>query len=236
MALSNINRQQQIFRAIVREYIETAEPIGSQTIAKKYGLGVSPATVRSDMADLEDLGYLIQPHISAGRIPTELGYRFYVSTCMKPMQISASELRQLETSFEKMLNDGILGMKDLASLLANFSNSAVLFSFGGVVAITGTARIFNQPEAREQNLVVALSGIVDDLDAAANEFQKRMLADLEIFIGVDNPFDKALATVGAKFKNDDDGDFISIIGPQRMDYDLDIALLNKLKDLFENNN
>ena len=71
-------RQQKILLAVVCEYISTAEPVGSRTIARKYEFGISPATIRNIMADLEEMGLLVQPHTSAGRIPTDKGFRFYV--------------------------------------------------------------------------------------------------------------------------------------------------------------
>ena len=72
------DRKLQILRAIIQDYISTGEPVGSRTIAKKYNLGVSSATIRNEMADLEDMGFLEQPHTSAGRIPSSRGYRLYV--------------------------------------------------------------------------------------------------------------------------------------------------------------
>lgn len=76
-----------ILQAITNDYIQTADPVGSRTIARKYGLGVSPATIRNEMADLEELGYLEQPHTSAGRIPSDKGYRFYVDELMDPWEV-----------------------------------------------------------------------------------------------------------------------------------------------------
>jgi len=76
-------RAKKILIAIVENYVETAEPIGSRTLTKKLDLGISPATIRNIMADLEDMGYLTQPHTSAGRLPTEKGYRFYVDSCIE---------------------------------------------------------------------------------------------------------------------------------------------------------
>lgn len=73
-------RKRRVLRAIVDDYIHTAEPVGSRTVARKYDLGVSPATIRNEMADLEDMGYLEQPHTSAGRVPSDKGYRYYVDT------------------------------------------------------------------------------------------------------------------------------------------------------------
>lgn len=81
-------RKMRILQAITDDYITTAEPVGSRTIARKYGLGVSPATIRNEMSDLEELGYLEQPHTSAGRVPSDKGYRFYVDVLMDPAEIS----------------------------------------------------------------------------------------------------------------------------------------------------
>src|SRR6476660_3228662 len=75
-------RELRVLEAVVQTYIETAEPAGSQTIARRFGLGVSPATIRSTMSELEDKGYLFHPHTSAGRIPTDRAYRVYVDAIM----------------------------------------------------------------------------------------------------------------------------------------------------------
>ena len=85
-------RKQRILRAIVDDYISTAEPIGSRTIAKKYSLGISPATIRNEMADLETLGYIKHLHTSSGRIPSSKGYRFYVDDLLTLEQMSENEI------------------------------------------------------------------------------------------------------------------------------------------------
>ena len=89
-------RKRQVLYAIVHDYIETAEPVGSRTISRRYDLGVSPATIRNEMSDLEDMGYLEQPHTSAGRIPSDRGYRFYVDSLLEPTEISSEELRMIK--------------------------------------------------------------------------------------------------------------------------------------------
>src|SRR5688572_30041710 len=88
-------REAQILEAVIRTYVETAEPAGSRTVARRYGLGVSPATVRNAMSDLEEKGFLYHPHTSAGRIPTDLAYRYYVDTMMGPLRVSAAEQRRV---------------------------------------------------------------------------------------------------------------------------------------------
>lgn len=94
-------REQQVLEAVIRTFVETAEPAGSRTLAKRFKLGVSPATVRNTMADLEDKGYLSHPHTSAGRVPTDLAYRYYVDALMRPMQLSAAEQRELQQRLKR---------------------------------------------------------------------------------------------------------------------------------------
>jgi len=119
-------RQQKILVAVVCEYISTAEPVGSRRIARKYEFGISPATIRNIMADLEDMGFLIQPHTSAGRIPTDKGLRFYVD------HLDSSRRSVEEMGFfniEEMLNvETELGnlMKKATELLSSLSNQAGL--------------------------------------------------------------------------------------------------------------
>ncbi len=93
-------RKQKILNAIIQDYISSAEPVGSRTIARKYELGVSPATIRNEMFDLEMLGYLEQPHTSAGRIPSLKGYRFYVDCLLQPKQVTEQEKRFVESWFD----------------------------------------------------------------------------------------------------------------------------------------
>ncbi|MDW7738916.1 MAG: heat-inducible transcriptional repressor HrcA [Bacillota bacterium] len=97
-------RKQQILRAVVANYIKTAEPVGSRTVARLYRMGLSSATIRNEMADLEEMGYLIQPHTSAGRIPSQLGYRFYVDNLMDSGELSDDDELVLMSSLstEKM--------------------------------------------------------------------------------------------------------------------------------------
>ena len=98
-------RKQKVLMAVVQDFIATAEPVGSRTIAKKYRLGVSPATIRNEMADLEEQGYIEQPHTSAGRIPSQLGYRYYVDYLMQKKELSAEQEELIRRQFEKKVRD-----------------------------------------------------------------------------------------------------------------------------------
>src|SRR5881275_641309 len=95
MTTSLTDRERQVLEAVIETYVQTAEPAGSRTISKRFGMALSAATIRNTMSDLEDKGYLYHPHTSAGRIPTDLAYRVYVDSLMRLRQVSRSESDQI---------------------------------------------------------------------------------------------------------------------------------------------
>ncbi|MGI6036738.1 MAG: heat-inducible transcriptional repressor HrcA [Limnochordia bacterium] len=121
-------RKREILRAVTKDYISTAEPVGSRTIARKYDLGVSPATIRNEMADLEEGGYLRQPHTSAGRIPSDKGYRFYVDALMDPLEVTPAEKKRIAKELQQQrveLEEIIYRTTHLLALLTNYTSIAV---------------------------------------------------------------------------------------------------------------
>jgi heat-inducible transcriptional repressor len=98
-------RKKAILRAIIDDYIKSAEPVGSRTIAKRHELGLSSATIRNEMADLEEYGYLVQPHTSAGRIPSDKGYRLYVDELMRLRALTSEEIRCIKEAMEIKINE-----------------------------------------------------------------------------------------------------------------------------------
>jgi len=117
-------RKQLILKAIIDDYIFTAEPVGSRTIARKYNLGISPATIRNEMADLEEMGYLEQPYTSAGRIPSDKGYRFYVDSLMKVKRLSKEEIKNISEIFKKIteIEDVIEETVKILSQMTNYAS------------------------------------------------------------------------------------------------------------------
>lgn len=121
-------RKSTILQAIINDYIATAEPIGSRTIAKKYGLGISSATIRNEMSDLEDLGLITQPHTSSGRVPSEKGYRYYVDSMMEKRALTDQEAMFLQ----RMIIDNIYRMdymmQETAKALAKLTSYPAIVS------------------------------------------------------------------------------------------------------------
>lgn len=118
-------RKQKILHAIIQNYLETGEPVGSRTISKYADLGLSSATIRNEMSDLEEMGYIIQPHTSAGRIPSDMGYRFYVDQLMKEKEQEVTEMKELMIQRQDRME---LVLKQMAKVLAANTNYATMIT------------------------------------------------------------------------------------------------------------
>ncbi len=121
-------RKMQILKTLIDDYIQTAQPVGSRTISKKHELGLSSATIRNEMADLEELGYITQPHTSAGRVPSDKGYRFYVDHLMQTHPLAMEEIRQIRSVIELRLNEInalIRRASDIISMITGYASIAL---------------------------------------------------------------------------------------------------------------
>ena len=118
-------RKTKILNTIIRNYLETGEPVGSRTISKYSDLNLSSATIRNEMSDLEELGYIIQPHTSAGRIPSDQGYRFYVDNLMAEKDREVAEMKEFVIERTEKMEQVL---KQVAKLLANNTNYATMIT------------------------------------------------------------------------------------------------------------
>ncbi len=114
-------RKKKILQAIIDDYIDTAEPIGSRTIARKHELGLSSATIRNEMSDLEEMGYLAQPHTSAGRIPSDKGYRLYVDQLMQVYDLHQEEIEKIRLAMELHINEMSQLIRQASAVLSRFT-------------------------------------------------------------------------------------------------------------------
>ena len=117
-------RKMRILQAIIDDYILTATPVGSRTIAKRSDIGLSPATIRNEMADLEELGYLEQPHTSAGRVPSDKAYRLYVNSIMQRAKLSDAEVRYIRDHYSRRLDEVDEVVKQTAWVLSSLTKYA----------------------------------------------------------------------------------------------------------------
>ncbi|MBM7855706.1 heat-inducible transcriptional repressor [Desulfohalotomaculum tongense] len=173
------DRKKKVLAAIIHDYIQTAEPVGSRTISRKYKLGVSPATIRNEMADLEELGLIEQPHTSAGRVPSDLGYRYYVDHLMEPEKLTPSEEELIKRSYEdksQEIGKLIVRTGQLLSRLTNYT-SMVMGPKRGRVAAIKHIQLVSMTPTKAMVIVVLDTGSVHHqlIDVAENITQ----ADLD---------------------------------------------------------
>lgn len=122
------DRKKKILQAIIDEYIGTAEPVGSRAISKKENLGLSSATIRNEMADLEEMGYLVQPHTSAGRVPSDEGYRFYVNSLMRNYKIGMETIANLQSVLETRVSQLEKLIRYAGAIASNLTNYTTIIS------------------------------------------------------------------------------------------------------------
>ncbi len=222
-------RQIDILKNIVKEYIDSAEPVGSETLEKKYDLGVSPATIRNEMADMVRLGYLSKPHSSAGRVPTSKAIKFYINELMKEKDMSVAE--EVEAK-EKIWDHRALRDKFLREATKNLASKtkslAVTFTDEGDVYYSGYSNILEMPEFYDIDITKNLLAILD-----STSYLDRIMARLEqecsVFLDDDFNDEEAFRPYGFVFSRfqtrANHNGSIGIIGPTRMQYELVIPVV-----------
>jgi len=222
-------RQLEILRAIVDEYVATQEPVGSKAIAERHPLGVSPATIRNDMAILEDAGLITQPHTSAGRIPTTTGYRLFVDKLAQVKPLSTAERRAIET-FLSHSHDREDLLVRTAKLLAQLTKQVAVIQYPDEekVVLSGAA---NLARNGAQESVTSLFPILEALEEQVVLLRLLANASQEVQVRIgDEQSEKSLQTtslisVGYGIEGQSSG-ALGVIGPTRMDYAQTIATVN----------
>ena len=228
-------RQKIILEAVIREYIRTARPIASAELLEDLDFDISPATVRNEMMRLDDLGYLEQPHTSAGRVPTDQGYRFFVDHAVESAPLERSERNRIRTLFE---NDTL---EDFARECSRtISRMARAFTAIGidddVLTDRGFTEMLDEPEFQDIDRVKQFGRLIDLLD----EDMQTLTEDNEerIFIGAENPLKEARPyTMMISHWRHPKGfnGFLAIVGPKRMNYQKNISLIRYVNSFYESN-
>ena len=218
------DRRLEILRAIVDEYVQTHEPVGSKAIAEKNVLGISPATIRNEMAILEDEGLITQPHTSAGRIPTDRGYRVFVDKLSAVKPLSSAERRAIET-FLHGANDLDDLLTRTAKLLADITKQVAVVKYPTIGESNGREKmaISGTPHLARSGDGTSLTPILEALEEQV--VLLRLLSDahstVQVTIGSEqkatNLQSTSLVTVGYGADNGALG-ALGILGPTRMDY------------------
>lgn len=222
-------RKKALFNTIFKEYIKTAQPVGSTLLVDKYSLGYSAATIRNEMMVLEKEGYLHQPHTSAGRIPTEKGYRFYLANFLAAKELVGKERELIQRVIKRYKKDSELLLKSLAKLLAEISQRAIFLTFKPhSTYYTGIANLFTQPEFQHVKLIKNVSEMIDQLDEVVIQLHKDIGKETKILLGRENPFGNECGSVVGPYMLKGDKGILGILSPIRLDYDHSLGLVNHI--------
>lgn len=222
-------RQEAILMFVIESYIDTVEPIGSSFLSEKSSLDVSGATIRNELRALEEMGYLTHPHTSAGRIPTELGYKYYVEHLNLEEEVS-NETQNLLHSSLVVSQDPKEKIKAFAKFSAELAGNAVIVSFGrNSLYYTGISNLFSQPEFQNYAYTLNVSAVFDECENRISEVYEHIAKNqIKIFIGSENPFGKECSAIVTRFGSEQ---LFILLGPMRMRYKNNIKLISKFHDL-----
>jgi heat-inducible transcriptional repressor len=225
-------RQAKILSAIIEQYAEVASPVGSVMLAKIFD--VSSATVRNDMAELEQAGYIAQPHTSAGRIPTDKGYRFYVNHITDNAMTSAE--RGAERALTARMNGGSTErvIRNTVDTLVELTHNLGLATLGDQLYMSGLSNLFGQPEFIQPGQVQEVARLLDNLEpwlreAAPNE-------PLNVYIGRENPIGRSsgCSLIISKFRSPySDRSYVGVVGPTRQSYRSVMNLVRQAGEMLE---
>ncbi len=215
-------RQFEILSKIVQHYAETAEPVGSLALADYFEL--SPATIRAEMVALEQAGYIYQPHISAGRVPTDAGYRLYVNSLgnesNQPVSRSAQTISKRVESLKDRTDAAI---KIAAETLSDLTGNTAFATLSDTVYFHGLHQLFSQPEFIDQLRAAQAARFLDQMSEwLFGGVDRGFAKELGIFIGTENPFlrSSGMTMVVSRFQSPySDSSYIGIVGPTRQNYE-----------------
>jgi transcriptional regulator of heat shock response len=228
------NRQARILAAIVKENCETGQPVASNDLMEKYELGVSPATIRNEMARLEDLGYIHQPHTSAGRVPTDTGFRYFLNQLMDKFKLSLKEQEMLKRELMKLQMAHVEMGRRIAKLLSEHSQQASFALFPEDVSTVGISNILANPQLPPED-AKEIAEFFDHIDEYADGMikeygEKGPEARIGKEITLSKKSDYSMVVTGLRLPSGKKG-VIGLIGPKSMKYEKNLSLMEYIAKL-----
>jgi len=225
------SRKQTILQLIIEDFIQTAEPVGSKHLADDFGMDVSSATIRNDMAVLEAEGYLRQTHTSSGRVPTEQAYLYYLQNVVRP-KCQKNEVDNLRAGMRSS-NTVESALKSIAKQLVDLTGETIILAFDPSWSYyTGVSNLFQKPEFQENNLFYSISRFVDRFDDVIAQMFDAIQEEQMVYIGSQNPFGDQMSTIMIRYQlHDERHGLLGLVGPLRMNYSKNIALMEQAKEL-----
>ena len=214
-------RQEQLFIDILEHYISTSEPVGSKLLAKTKKWDVSSATLRNEMAALEKAGLIMQPHTSAGRVPTEKGYQYYRNRYLKPDPVTKAFQKALRESFTGASQEGL---KNLARELSHITELAAFVGFSrNDLFYTGIRHLLEQFDSEEE--VHEVIEMLEEQEEHILSFLETLPKETAVIIGSENPILSRCSIIAAPVEVGTTCQYIGVLGPMRMQYGKMVGLV-----------
>ena len=224
-------RKERVLGIVVDEYIKSTTPVGSHFIVQQYSLDLSPATIRNILAELEQEGYLSHPHTSAGRVPTQTGYRYYVDHLMHQIQLLKEEKVRLHQEYAQGLNE-LESVLDHASQaisdITHYTSIISLDGWGKKIICKGTSFVVNYPEEQNLDKIRAILRTLEQKERILELINRDLERKISIYIGGEMALKEmdGCSLAVARFSNRGAEGRIAVLGPTRMDYERVVSTLD----------
>lgn len=233
--MSLTNRQSQILRAIIEDYIENAQPVASLQLVRQRDFNVCGATIRNIMADLVRKGYLQMLHVSSGRVPTEIAYRFYITELMEEQELSVIEEIALKQKIQKEIYEVERILREAANALsATTGMLSFAYTSEGYITYTGASKLLDTPEFFEIDTTRSVLRLVDDYELLKSVVDRSLQGEGILVligreIGLANMDNVTLIASKSNLRNKDS--FVGLLGPSRMNYGKVIPIVRRTRRL-----
>ena len=229
-------RKKEVLGAVIDAYVKNASPVSSETLVRDFKMSLSPATVRNVLAKLEELGYLTHPHTSAGRIPTQAGYRYYVNNLMREINLIEEEKARIETDYRQNIGELEQILDETSRLISEITHYAGIVSFADWqhrIFCKGTGFILEQPEFRDLSRIRHLLAVLEEKERLLGIINRDLKEKITIYIGNEiacADIDSCSLVISSYKVKDKPSGRLAVLGPTRMQYGKVVSTLEYLSE------
>ena len=230
-------RKDRILAIVIGRYIKTVSPVGSQYITEEHNLDVSPATVRNILADLEEEGYLSHPHTSAGRMPTQQGYRYYVDHLMDEIQLLEEEKKRITQEYKRHMHQLEMLVEKTSQVISDLTHYTSIVSLDNgeeyKIICKGTSYVVGYPDNTDIVKIQAILKILEEKERLMALINRTLEKKIEIYIGHEMALKdmESCSLAVSHFEKDGMKGRIAVLGPTRMQYDRVVSTLDYISQI-----
>jgi len=232
-------RKERLLEIVVNEYIQTITPVSSGRIAQKYGLDISSATIRNILAELESDGFLTHPHTSAGRVPTQEGYRYYVDHLMYEIALLEEQKHRIKLEYEQQqqnLERMLERTSEVISELTHYTSIVTIEGQNRKIFCNGTRYVVDYPDYHDVKKIQDILTLLEEKERVMELINRKLRKKIQVFIGHEiacrNIEDCSMAVSAYYLRNGHSGR-IAVLGPKRMNYQKVISALDYIGEIMQ---